>query len=185
MEREGPNGKNRSQLRRRWSWVLNRLWRLWSWVLKWTIGYGHMPGRALGWLLGLTLSGFVLSGLGYLSGAIAPSQKEAYPTFQEQGQPPDYYPRFNPLIYSLEHSFPLVNLGQKDHWAPNPPGPGHAPSPLPKWLQAVGNLGLFGYHRLRLDHPTFLRGWLWCQTLAGWVLATLFVAGLTGIVRSE
>jgi hypothetical protein len=76
----------------------NLLSRSWSWVLRCTLGYGQMAGRALWWLLGMTILGFVISGLGYLGGAIVPSSKEAYDTFEQQGYAPSYYPQFNGLV---------------------------------------------------------------------------------------
>jgi len=33
--------------------------------------------------------------------------------------------------------------------------------------------------------PGFLRWFRWVQVLLGWLLATLFVAGVTGVVRKE
>ena len=33
--------------------------------------------------------------------------------------------------------------------------------------------------------PRFLRWFLWIQILLGWLLATLFLAGVTGIVRTQ
>jgi hypothetical protein len=56
----------------------NQLARLWGWTLKWTIGYGQMSGRAVGWLMGLTLLGSIIFGCGYLAGSMAPNDKDAY-----------------------------------------------------------------------------------------------------------
>jgi sRNA-binding regulator protein Hfq len=141
----------------------DRSWyaRLWGWVLKWTIGYGFYPWRALGWLVALTIVGWGLFRLGYFSGAIAPTDKDAYCFFQAQGRPPDYYQRFTASVYSLENSLPFVNLSQKDHWTPDP-------NPrVSRWM------------------PSLLRWFRWVQVLLGWLLATLFVAGVTGVVRKE
>jgi sRNA-binding regulator protein Hfq len=143
--------------------VQKRSWyaRLGGWLLKWTIGYGFYPGRALGWLVLLSVLGWGLFRLGYLSGAMAPTDKDAYCFFRTQGRPPDYYQRFTASVYSLENSLPFVNLGQKDHWTPDP-------NPQGSWLM-----------------PGFLRWFRWGQVLLGWLLATLFVAGVTGVVRKE
>jgi hypothetical protein len=135
--------------------------RLWGWVLKWTIGYGFYPWRALGWLVLLTVVGWGLFRHGYLSGAMAPTDKDAYCFFRDQGWPPDYYQRFTASVYSLENSLPFVSLGQKDHWTPDPNPRGSRPM------------------------PGFLRWFRWGQVLLGWLLATLFVAGVTGVVRKE
>jgi hypothetical protein len=143
--------------------VEDRGWyaRLWGWALKWTIGYGFYPWRALGWLVLLSVLGWGLFRYGYLSGAMAPTDKDAYCFFRTQGRPPDYYQRFTASVYSLENSLPFVNLGQKDHWTPDP-----NPHVSPRM-------------------PGFLRWFRWVQVLLGWLLATLFVAGVTGVVRKE
>jgi hypothetical protein len=141
----------------------DRRWyaRGWDWVLRWTIGYGFYPWRALGWLVLLTALGWGLFRHGYFSGAMAPTEKEAYHFFGDHGRAPDYYQRFTASIYSLENSLPFVNLGQKDHWTPDPNPQGS------RWM------------------PGFLRWFRWGQVLLGWVLATFFVAGVTGVVRKE
>jgi hypothetical protein len=141
----------------------DRSWyaRLWGWVLKWTIGYGFYSWRALGWLVLLTALGWGLFRYGYFAGAMAPTDKDAYCFFREQGRPPNYYQRFTASVYALENSLPFVNLGQKDHWTPDP--------------NAQGSRRM----------PGFLRWFLWGQVLLGWLLATLFVAGVTGVVRKE
>jgi hypothetical protein len=155
--------------RRRKEYDNNWYARLRSFILRWTIGYGLRPLLALRWLAGLTVVGFVLFGLGYFGGAVVPTDQDAYNFFQKTGYPPAHYPRFHALPYSFENSFPLVELGQKDHWRPKPEGPAceHVPKPF------------------RTSLPGFLRCFLWFQIIVGWALAAFFVAGLTGIVRAE
>jgi hypothetical protein len=143
--------------------VEDRSWyaRAWGWVLRLTIGYGFYSWWAVGWLVLLTIVGWGLFWSGYVWGAMAPTDKDAYCFFRTQGRPPDYYQRFTASVYSLENSLPFVSLGQKDHWTPDP-------SPQGSWLM-----------------PGFLRWFRWGQVLLGWLLATLFVAGVTGVVRKE
>jgi len=164
----------------------DRNWLAWlrSWVLRLTIGYGLRPVRALVWLTGLTLVGFVLFGLGYFGGAVVPTDQDAYDFFQKTGYPPAHYPRFHASAYTLENSFPLVSLGQKDHWRPKPQGPAYEHVAKPRFLKALQDFTAWGVHPFR-PVPGFLGGFLCLQIIAGWVLATLFVAGLTGIVRAE
>jgi sRNA-binding regulator protein Hfq len=132
-----------------------------SWFLRLTIGYGIYPLRALVGLALLWIIGWGLFRHGYFRGAIAPTDENAYHFFRDHGWSPDFYPRFTASIYSLENSLPFVNLGQKDHWTPDP-------NPrASRWL------------------PGFLRWFRWGQVLLGWLLATLFVAGVTGVVRKE
>jgi hypothetical protein len=52
-------------------------------------------------------------------------------------------------------------------------------------LQAIGNVRIWKYYPFRVDEAALLRSWLLFQIVFGWVLATLFVAGLTGVVKSN
>ena len=63
---------------------------------------------------------------------------------------------FNAFIYSLEKFVPLLNLGIGDLWVPNPSVPG-------------GRL---------------LSYWLYFHIITGWILTTLWVAALTGLLKS-
>lgn len=38
---------------------------------------------------------------------------------------------------------------------------------------------------LPITSARFLRGFRWFQICAGWILATLFVAGVTGVIRKD
>ena len=152
----------------------------WDETLRWTIGYGYYPGRALVWLLLIVALGWPVFRHGYFSGNMAPTDKDAYISFQNdlfQGHryPPAYYMRFSALAYSFENSFPLIRLGQANLWQPNSPSQTLAPQPDPytgflaSWVGSRTFLELFGYF----------------QIIAGWILATLGVAGVTGIIRTE
>jgi hypothetical protein len=78
------------------------------------------------------------------------------------------YPKFNSLTYSLETFLPLVKLQMADYWAPN------------------ANLGTkiieFKFGILRLGG--LLRFWLWIHTILGWVLTSLWVGRLTGLIKT-
>ena len=151
------------EMERRRREVEDRTWYTWLWgrVLKWTIGYGFYPWRALAWLVLLTALAWGFFREGYFRGAVTPTDKEAYYFFRDHRWSPDHYQRFTASVYSLENSLPFVNLGQKDHWAPDPnPQSSRRMSGLLRWFR-------------------------WFQVLAGWLLATLFVAGVTGVVRKD
>ena len=147
--------------------------RIWGWLLRWTIGYGYYPLRAFGWLVALVILGYIL--YGSRAGVVVPTEKEAYETFRCEGKPPAHYEDFSPFIYSVENSLPLVKLGQADKWQPDPhpertatcqqksaPGVGH---------QRAWSVCLLSFRRFQIS--------------AGWLLATLFLAGVTGIVRKD
>jgi hypothetical protein len=136
---------------------------LWRWLLWLTIRYGYKPWHALYCSLVIVAMASVLFGLGYNAGAITPTDKDAYRIFEtnhagrQREDPPWYYQEFCAPVYSVDTFLPIINFGQKDHWMPNP------------------HKGVWG---------EFLRVYLWVHIGLGWLLTTLFVAGLTPIVRS-
>jgi hypothetical protein len=207
----------------------------------------------------LSALGWIIYRRAYLAGTIVPSDKDAYNDLKSKRSLPPYYPRFAPLILSLENSLPLVKLGQADKWQPDPeassqliPSPKREPAPpssligspiegasgskkvsesdvsdqvgeknaidhplsavsaldkklaepLPPMFAAVrrGVRSMLYATGLRPDtsgqsattplsrrytSPTFLKWVIWIQILFGWLFATLFVAGITGIVRKQ
>lgn len=179
-------------------------------VLKWSIGYGQHPLWAGGWALGLSALGWVLYRRSYLAGSMVPTEKDACGDFKRDGQTPFRYETFSPLVYSVENSLPLVKLGQADKWEPdsdpnasrsrkrrwiksasreNPwPGPFQLLERLLIFVGLLAPIGLeqppSGFSRWGTS-PRFLRWFLWAQILLGWLLATLFLAGVTGIVRKD
>jgi len=66
------------------------------------------------------------------------------------------YPEFNPWMYSLDTLLPVLDMGQKAFWRPNPTEPG-------------GELAL---------------GYFYFQSIVGWALSLLAVAGFSGLVKS-
>jgi hypothetical protein len=145
--------------------------RSWSWILRRTIAYGYAPGIAFLWLAGLIAVGVVLFGAGYYAGDMIPTEKDAYSQFGKGRQLPPQYERFHASIYSVENSFPLVKLGQVDRWQPDP-------NPHESARRACNPARCFPY---LLGYV--LLWFRWIQVLLGWALATMFVAGATGIVR--
>ena len=73
------------------------------------------------------------------------------------GVPPEPYPIFEPILYSADVFLPIVNLHQEDFWLPN------------------------GKH----DVGWYVLLYMWFHIAAGWVLTTVFVVGLTGIVKKD
>lgn len=134
-----------------------------------TTGYGHRPLRALkGFALFLAL-GCVLFGLGYCCGLITPSNVDTYAANDgtEPGDISPDYPKFNFIMYSIDTFVPIMNFHQQGYWLPNP------------------NQGVIQQIPwIPLSAGGFLRFYLWFHIAAGWVLTTLFVVGLTGLIRS-
>jgi hypothetical protein len=117
------------------------------------IGYGYRPGRAAWGLAGVTTLGAILYWHFDRKQKIIPTDKDAAAAFKTKEPLPDHYPKFQPVIFSLENTFPLVKLGQVDKW---------------QTLQ-----------------KSRLRWIVWIQVLLGWLLATLFLAGVSGLVQQR
>jgi len=144
------------------------------------IDYGHKPLKAIwvgpagkkffGSILFWLVLGCVLFGTGKLSGVITPSQGWAYETAGErmQGHLAKDYPKFNFIVYSIDSFVPLVDLHQAKYWLPNPNC-----SPELSRCQWLGSCFV-----------SFLRLYLWVHIAMGWILTTLLVVGLTGLVRT-
>lgn len=91
-----------------------------------------------------------------LRGYFAPTSEDAYQaanTPPQHGRQPPPYPKFSPVIYSLENALPLVKLGQDEKWAPDP-----------------NRSGVASYW--------FLMAVRWVLILTGWTQATILATVL-------
>jgi len=114
---------------------------LWRWFGR-LIDYGYKPWRAVWISLGLVLIGGVIFAL--FQGSIVPLKEREFQYCTD-------YPKFSPLLYSLDLFVPLIVLHQCDYWT--------ASGPLK--LYQTGHI------------------------LMGWILTTLFVVGVTGLVKAS
>jgi hypothetical protein len=157
--------------RRTWarrSWIFRPV----SWLLQGTIGYGYFSMRALWWLVAVVIVGSLVYSRGYKAGSMVPTDKDAYNIFVTNGTLPGNYEAFYPIPYSLENSFPLVKLGVQDRWIPKPDPQGATGD----WTSQL---------HVHSTSPSFLRYFRWLQICLGWILATLFVGGVTGVIRRD
>jgi hypothetical protein len=67
------------------------------------------------------------------------------------------YPEFNPWFYSLDTLFPVLEIGQRDFWRPDPE-------------QAWGRSAI---------------NYFYFQSIIGWALSLLAIAGFSGLVKSK
>lgn len=133
--------------------------RLWLWFIEGTIGYGYKPWKSLIWLWLI-----VLLGTGFFKFAdtmhyMHVSKERVYmaPKYVENKFVPSEYPEFNALVYSIDALIPFVDLHQENYWEPKPDG---------FWGGA-------------------LRLYFWLHIGAGWVLASMAAAGLTGLIKKD
>jgi hypothetical protein len=109
---------------------------------------------------------------------------------------PDYDPPFSPLWYSLDNFLPLVDLRQKDRWMPDL----HCDAECFTWFKHLGEKAFakidlsgrwkWGERFVSRWHESakWKRGWwlrlyVWFLTLIGWLLSSLILAALTGIIH--
>jgi hypothetical protein len=67
------------------------------------------------------------------------------------------YPEFHPVMYSLDVLLPVLSIGQKEYWRPDSKKP----------------------------NGTFILQYYFLQSVIGWALSLLAVAGFTGLVKSK
>ncbi len=144
--------------------------RCWHWFLGKMIGYGYRPWRAL-------IISVVVIAFGSLTFEIGHENKIIRATklvelvvrgdtdSSERFRVSEDYPKFNALVYSLDMFVPLVDLRQASYWLPSAPGPSEAERTL-----------------MPID-VRLLRLYMWFHILAGWVLSSLLVVGLSGLVK--
>lgn len=137
---------------------LNRYRRFGNWLLDWTIRYGYQTWRAGA---GLAIVLIVFAALSHF----AQQRNLMIPVGNTQGlritpsatQCTSNYPCFYPVGYSIDTVVPIINVHQAANWGPDGNSPwGHA------WVVTT-----------------------WVATGLGWALATLLVAGYTGLVRQD
>jgi sRNA-binding regulator protein Hfq len=149
----------------------------WWWynALGRSIAYGYQPWNAFWASLLMIALGWVLFRIGYARDLISPSDEKGYAKdaagqiVLENGRHAfsEDYTKFNAFVYSLESFTPLLKLDQSSEWVPN------------------ANRGRH-FHIWRLHFTTggLLRIYLWFHIMAGWVLTSLWVGGITGLVKS-
>ena len=132
----------------------------WNHFLGRTIGHGWKPWR----VFVRFIIPFIIIGYGFFSWAdylqiMQPSKERVYMSeeFKDSGEIPAVYPKFSPLVYSVDTFVPFVNLHQENYWLPDA-------STRDGW---------------------WFRLYLWLHIALGWVFSTLAALSLTGIVRKE
>jgi hypothetical protein len=137
---------------------LTRYRRLGNWFLDWSIQYGYQTWRAVLYLAALFMVFLVLSIVGQQQHVIVPigDIRGLHPV-PSATECTSSYPCFYPAGYAVDTVIPIINVHQADNWGPD----GSAP-----WGQA------------------FVVS-TWIATGLGWALATLLVAGYTGLVRRD
>jgi hypothetical protein len=137
---------------------LNPYRRFGNWFLDWTIKYGYQTWRAAVGLAVVFAAFLALSVIAQHQHVMVPiGEIEGLHSVPSAMRCASDYPCFYPIGYAIDTVIPIINVHQADNWGPN----GHAP---------------WGW---------FWVGVTWATTAVGWALATLLVAGYTGLVRQD
>ena len=135
---------------------LTRTKRFWLLLIELVSSYGYRPFRSLIPMAVVVAVMAVLAYAGFGEGDILPSQLEqAGPMLADPMNAGFLQKALLSLGYSLDGFIPLVDLGYVSHYAPT----------------------------LATTFGMFLSVWLWLHILLGWVLTTLFVLSLAGLVK--
>ena len=158
------------------------LQRAWGGMIDAMTDFVYRPLRTVGWTTGIVLAGAVFFGAADHCERIVPHQpivlsKKEYQNAREDGSHPfdaarkavPDYPGFNPLIFSLDVFVPLFNLHQESYWAPN-----SGKSDFFRWL--TRGKGEF-------EGWWLLTAWYWIEIMAGWLLSSLLLLSVTGLLR--
>jgi hypothetical protein len=140
------------------------LGRAWARFLRITVGYGHEPLRTVLWSLAVIVLGWLMVVVGARAGVMRATWPDSPPPSEPAG-----YESLHPLLYSLDVFLPFVNLHQERYWWPD--------------ANAHGDCVVLNRH-LKMS-GAFLRYYLWTQVIAGWLLSAIFVAGVTGLMKSD
>jgi hypothetical protein len=154
---------------------------LWAWLGHWVLGFsmanGYKPQRLLLGAAAFVVLGGWLFGEGYQAGTIVPAKK-----VEENS----HYPSFDRWMYSLDTFLPIINFGQKDYWWPEA---SHVSPAILVQLAYGSSIDSPLAHTPRKTtwwtSLQFLRVYRWVHIGVGWLLITLGIAGITGLVRKE
>jgi hypothetical protein len=138
--------------------TLNSYRKAGNWLLDKTIKYGYQSWRAGVGLVAVFVVFWVLSLLAQQHNVIAPvGDIDSLHLAPSATRCTDSYPCFSPSGYTIDTVIPIISVHQAEFWGPDASVP---------W----GRLFVLA---------------TWLATGLGWALATLLVAGYTGLVRQD
>jgi hypothetical protein len=151
---------------------------LWRWLLHATIRYGYSPLRPVFILVAWILISALIFEKAYFDRTIVPVKPNQDIASYE---PNKGYVSFNPLIFAIDTLVPIVDFGQKKNWVVEPLSDesqaDRRAGPPEDWRKALGRavnqFPPWGVGRLIVFNALF-----------GWLMTTLFAAGVTGLLRA-
>lgn len=137
-----------------------------SWLLDVLVRYGYRPERSVFFLLVLTFAGAVVFHEADRHGGMVPSDAAAVTAYLRNGTLPVGYPRLNSVVYSLDVLLPIIDFQQDSKWRPYQ----DATMPAGSSFLVIGGVAMWTMRIL---------------IAAGWILSTLLVASVTGLIRKD
>ncbi len=190
---------------------IGRARKVWLWLQRYTTGFGYRPQYALAWSLGIFLASWLVFAAAANLGFMAPRDGSvvAYLAAHPGAKLPEHYTRFNAPIYAFDNYLPIIELGQDQAWEPSDVQFGHrrltsegwwtqsvrrllghdwslsgarsaAPMPAPDRFavasaEVAADLFRLGVHRFVY----------WFAEILGWLFVSLYIAGMSGIMKDE
>ena len=91
-------------------------------------------------------------------------------TKDHRSLPPGYAP-LNPVVYSLDVLLPIIDFQQDSKWRPD--------------VRVTAHYDVGGRFVIHVPVGKAAMYYLWLQIAVGWILSTLLVASVTGLIRKE
>ncbi|HEY4941570.1 MAG TPA: hypothetical protein VII56_09080 [Rhizomicrobium sp.] len=164
--------------------------KFWLYALNVFVGNGYKPWRAAWWsALFVALGWFVFASAGE-QGYMAPRDGNVRVSEAWNVAPPKVprlpktYPPFNALAFAFDSYLPVIAFEQDESWEPSTQktlrsvqaAPDRALLGLtPRWLTLPDGFFAGGWHRLLY----------WILEILGWIFVSLFIAGMSGIMKKE
>jgi hypothetical protein len=138
------------------------------------VGYGYRPWRTIAFMGIFIVTGMFIFGGAYRYGIMAPTKSlvtspsssgSSNPAVRMQYQP------FNALVYSADVFLPIVDLQQETYWQPT----------NAYYTTVTSPTGA----RYDVDMGMACRIYMWLHIAFGWILSTITVAALTGLIKKD
>ena len=131
------------------------------------MGCGYKPHYAFGWWGSFLLAGCIVFWNADYSKVMVPTNPKVFfdEDYIKDGKVPNEYPPFEPVAYAVDLFIPFVDFHQENYWHPDV------------------NRPVKGKEYLGRRTGWFYRGYVWFHIAVGWILSTLLVAALSGVVK--
>ena len=188
--------------------------RAWLHLLRWTIGNGYKPQWALYWSLLFVVLGWLTFATAANLGFMAPRDGSVQVLLASEAKAkiPEHYTRFNGPIFALDVYLPIIELGQDTAWEPTDTQTGHRRATADsRWVEfvrlvlghdwSVTGQKSANEHKHPLppqtiwDRGAAFAAWCfslgvhrfiyWAVELLGWLFVSLYIAGMSGIMKNE